>query len=137
MMKYAREDTHYLLYIYDTFRRKLIAMGMLKSPKNSVQFLRAALDQSRDVCLRMYVKPELKDCRYFTMIANHATGLSRTQCSVLKFLLKWRDYISRLEDESSPFVCANADIVHIARAVPVLVFVFRAVDSVCTAQGLL
>ena len=119
MVQYAREDTHYLLYIYDTLRRKLVAMGKVKSPKTPLQFLRTALTQARDVCLRVYAKPELKDQHYFIMIANHAAAFTRLQTSILKFLMKWRDYIARLEDESTGYVFPNSELIHIARAVPV------------------
>lgn len=33
MLKYAREDTHYLLYIYDKVRQDLLQMGAKQSPK--------------------------------------------------------------------------------------------------------
>ena len=34
MMKYAREDTHYLLYIYDCLRKELIERGVKANSSN-------------------------------------------------------------------------------------------------------
>ncbi len=119
MQKYAREDTHYLLYIYDTLRRKLIALGKMKMPSEPLTYLCAALRQSRDICLTSYKKPELKDYHYFMMIANHAASFNKLQQSVLRFMMKWRDYIARVEDESINYICSNAVIINIARQLPV------------------
>ena len=51
MIHYAREDTHYLLYIYDRMRRELIERG-----NETNNLLRAVLDRSRDICKRAYEK---------------------------------------------------------------------------------
>ena len=34
MLKYAREDTHYLLYIYDCLRKELIEKGIQQNSSN-------------------------------------------------------------------------------------------------------
>jgi len=118
MLKYAREDTHYLLFIYDTLRRKLGAAGRVKSPKEPLSFLLQTLKKSRDICLSLYQKPELKDYHYFMLIANHSASFKKLQTSVLKFMLKFRDYLGRLEDESPNYVCSNSVLVNIAKNVP-------------------
>ncbi len=122
MLQYAREDTHYLLYIYDTLRRKLVAIGKVKTPKEPLTYLNLALKQSKDICLTVYQKPELKDYHYFMMIANHAASFKKVQLSVLKLVLKYRDYIGRVEDESTNYVCPNAVLLNIARSAPVSLF---------------
>ena len=48
MVKYAREDTHYLLYIYDHLRNELIKNG--NAQKN---LLKTVYNRSRDVCLKV------------------------------------------------------------------------------------
>jgi exosome complex exonuclease RRP6 len=40
MLRYAREDTHYLLYIYDVIRQELISKGLQKNELNPFQFYR-------------------------------------------------------------------------------------------------
>ena len=46
-MRYAQEDTHYLLYIYDRMRTELIDRG--NEQKN---LLRAVYQRSKELCLR-------------------------------------------------------------------------------------
>ena len=48
LIDYAREDTHYLLYIYDKMRYDLIERG--NDQKN---LLKSALDNSKLTCLRV------------------------------------------------------------------------------------
>lgn len=53
-MKYAREDTHYLLYIYDCLRNELITRG-----NQSNNMILAVLNRSRELCLKKYEKERL------------------------------------------------------------------------------
>ncbi len=48
MLKYAREDTHYLLFIYTQMKNELIAKGNID--KN---LLKAAFERSKAVCLKV------------------------------------------------------------------------------------
>ena len=48
MLRYAREDTHYLLYIYHVMRTELIRRG-----NDQQNLLRAVLDQSTRICLQV------------------------------------------------------------------------------------
>lgn len=48
MIKYARQDTHYLLYIYDCLKNDLIKNG--NETKN---LLRSAFERSRLICLKV------------------------------------------------------------------------------------
>jgi hypothetical protein len=49
MIKYAREDTHYLLYIYDRLRNDLVARG-----NASNNLILAVLNRSKAICLKKY-----------------------------------------------------------------------------------
>ena len=40
MLKYAREDTHYLLFVYDKMRQELIEKGVKNNSSNPFQYLR-------------------------------------------------------------------------------------------------
>lgn len=51
MIKYAREDTHYLLYIYDCMKNELISRG-----NESNNLLLAVLNRSKLLCLKTYTK---------------------------------------------------------------------------------
>jgi exosome complex exonuclease RRP6 len=43
MLKYAREDTHYLLHIYDRMRIELLERGNQSNPENPRALLRAVM----------------------------------------------------------------------------------------------
>lgn len=44
-VRYAREDTHYLLFIYDCLRNELL--------KNSVERLQLVYQRSKEICLKV------------------------------------------------------------------------------------
>lgn len=46
MLKYAREDTHYLLYIYDQMRADLLQKGAQEDNKNPKNLLKQAMIRS-------------------------------------------------------------------------------------------
>ena len=48
LLKYGREDTHYLLFIWDKMRNELLRRGNRQS-----NLLLSVTDRSRDVCLRV------------------------------------------------------------------------------------
>jgi exosome complex exonuclease RRP6 len=101
MLKYAREDTHYLLYIYDCLRKELIEKGLKSNSQNPHAFLKSVLHKSSALCLKTYEKSVVKDYNYYMIVARNKTTQTAKQSSVLKVLLKWRDYIARVEDESA------------------------------------
>lgn len=65
-MKYAREDTHYLLYIYDRMRNELVR----RSNKN-LNLVHSVLERSRDVCLKLYTKPLFTEDSYLKLHDKH------------------------------------------------------------------
>ena len=52
MLKYAREDTHYLLYIYDVMREALIEKGISSINRNAQ--LIAVYKRSTEICMSVY-----------------------------------------------------------------------------------
>ena len=96
MIKYAREDTHYLLHIYDLLRKDLVKEGTARSSANRGHLLKSVLVNSKKVCLEVFEKPKLKDVNYYLIITKNGAVLSEPQLKVLKAMLKWRDYIARL-----------------------------------------
>ena len=56
MIKYAREDTHYLLYIYDCLRYELLAEGE--------HALQSVYRNSARECLQVYSKPTYEEDSY-------------------------------------------------------------------------
>lgn len=62
MIKYAREDTHYLLYIYDLMKNELIQRG-----NQTNNLLLAVLNRSRDLCLKRYEKERLTETSHLVL----------------------------------------------------------------------
>jgi exosome complex exonuclease RRP6 len=109
-------DTHYLLYIYDQMRLELV------KPKNKddnpVAFLKSVWKTSTAICLLTYDKPKAKDHEYFAVVTRNATLLGEGQMLVLQMLLTWRDYVGRVEDESTKYVMPNDVLFDIAKSTP-------------------
>lgn len=104
MLKYAREDTHYLIHIYDRMRIELFERGNLSNPENPRALLRAVMHQSGSLCLKVYEKPLVKDFKYYEIVAKNSILQTEAQNRVLKLLLKYRDYVARLDDESPQYM---------------------------------
>ena len=49
MIKYAREDTHYLLYIYDRMKNELIR----RSNTGTDNLLNTVIERSTEICLKV------------------------------------------------------------------------------------
>jgi exosome complex exonuclease RRP6 len=107
MLRYAREDTHYLLYIYDLLRKELLDKGLQSSPSNPQHYLRQVYHKSAGLCLKTYEKPVVKDYNYYMIVGRNRSLQSLAQFKALKSLIKWRDYIARVEDESVGYVMPN------------------------------
>eukprot|EP00800_Vazella_pourtalesii_P005406 TRINITY_DN1633_c0_g1_i3.p1 TRINITY_DN1633_c0_g1~~TRINITY_DN1633_c0_g1_i3.p1 ORF type:complete len:515 (+),score=75.28 TRINITY_DN1633_c0_g1_i3:786-2330(+) len=112
MERYAREDTHYLLYIYQRMRNELIR----RSTKD-VNLTAEVLDLSRMVCLKIYVKPTFDPQRYLRGLKNPTTRspLSR---EITKRLYAWRDRVAREKDESWEYVLPGTMLFQISSRVP-------------------
>ena len=68
MMKYAREDTHYLLFVYDCLRKELIEEGLKQHQRNPGQLLKLAMHKSNGICLKTYEKHIVKDFNYYMIL---------------------------------------------------------------------
>lgn len=55
MLNYARDDTHYLLYIYDKMRLELWERG-----NGQPSQLQVVWQRSRDICLKVIPRPTRK-----------------------------------------------------------------------------
>ncbi|KAE8699224.1 membrin-11-like [Hibiscus syriacus] len=90
MLGYAREDTHYLLYIYDLMRIELLSM-----PKEG-EHLDAPL-------VEVYKR------------SFDVAGFNAEQLAIVAGLCEWRDNIARVEDESTGYVLPNKTLLEIGR----------------------
>jgi exosome complex exonuclease RRP6 len=90
MIQYAREDTHYLLYIFDNLRRQLLARGMLNHFNDKFRLIKDVINRSKQVANGVYEKTPFKDYEYYAIIQRNLSIFGVHQNYVLKALLKWR-----------------------------------------------
>ncbi|KAK8507533.1 hypothetical protein V6N13_141552 [Hibiscus sabdariffa] len=119
MLRYAREDTHYLLYIYDLMRTKLLLMP--KEPEHFHSPLVEVYKQSSDVCMQLYEKELLMENSYLYIYGLQGAGFNAEQLAIVAALCEWRDYIARAEDESTGYILPNKVLLEIAKQMPLTV----------------
>lgn len=117
MIKYARRDTHYLLYIYDCLKIDLInkATEAGKDPKES---LVEVWDRSKGVSLIQYAKPNKFNRSYYTIYNNQKFLLGDAKLAVFKKLWEWRYNKARELDESTEYILENSLLCKIAATIP-------------------
>eukprot|EP00898_Chlorokybus_atmophyticus_P007181 jgi/Chlat1/7464/Chrsp6S07500 len=116
MLKYAREDTHYLLYIYDRLRMSLHDLPTKDGePSKYVQ----VLQRSNDLAAKLYQKELFTETSYLKLYRKSERPLSPEQLSVFAGLYAWRDRIARLKDEGCGYVLPNHLLFKLAELMPV------------------
>ncbi|XP_047361979.1 exosome component 10 [Vespa velutina] len=113
LLKYAREDTHYLLHIKDILRNALI-----DSSNGKTNILKAVYDRSTEICKLTYVKPIWTEESYMDMYRKSQKFFNNKQIYALKELHKWRDMTAREEDDSTGYVLPNHMLLNIAETLP-------------------
>lgn len=134
MFRYAVEDTHYLLYIYDRVRAELAAKSQ---PGNSLVL--AVFNRSRELCLQMQEAFNMLSLLSVVFVflryekpapvgpTSHEELFSKLRVEplaagpgleALKELYRWRDELARQEDESPAFVLPNRMLFAICQALP-------------------
>lgn len=115
MVKYAREDTHYLLFIYDTMKNDLLQRG---NKRNNL--MQSVIDRSREVCLKKYEKPIHNDGSYIELYKKKIgrTPFNSHQLEAFRLLFQWRSKVAREEDESPAYVLPSHMLVQIAYTLP-------------------
>lgn len=118
MQKYAREDTHYLLYIYDRIRIDLLEAGVARNALNPKALLRSTLHKSNAIALKAYIKPVCKEYNFWAIVERARHTHTPNQLNCLKMLLKWRDVVARLDDESAHQMLPNHVLFSMAKDMP-------------------
>lgn len=113
MIKYAREDTHYLLYIYDLMRQRLQRASTFEN-----DLLVEVHKRSNEICLQFYEKELLTDTSYLHIYGLQEHELNAKQLAVVSALHEWRDRMARQEDESTGYVLPNKALIEIAKQMP-------------------
>lgn len=116
MVRYAREDTHYLLYIYDMMRIRLLSASL--ESENSNDPIVEVYKRSYDICMQLYEKELLTDSSFLHVYGLQDAGLSAEQLAVVAGLCEWRDVIARAEDESTGYILPNKTLIEIAKQMP-------------------
>ncbi|XP_019458438.1 PREDICTED: protein RRP6-like 2 isoform X2 [Lupinus angustifolius] len=117
MLRYGREDTHYLLYIYDLMRIKLLALS--KESESSDNLLVEVYKRSYDVCMKLYEKELLTEDSYLHIYGLQGASFNGQQLAIVSGLYEWRDIVARAEDEGTGYVLPNKTILEIAKQMPV------------------
>lgn len=128
MMQYARQDTHYLLYIFDQLRQELLAQGELPEglapasnnsvPDKAQDSLEFVFDRSRQLCMSLYEKDLFSDESYLQEYQKISAKLNAHQLSVLAALFAWRDKTARLLDESKGYVMSRSLLTRLSQGMP-------------------
>ncbi|XP_065061459.1 exosome complex component 10-like [Rhopilema esculentum] len=113
MVKYAREDTHYLLYIYDKLRDILF-----EKAEGQSSLMKAVYQMSKKICLKVYEKPIFTPDAYMDICTKYKKKLNDQQLECLRLLVAWRDRTAREEDESYGYVIPNHMMLRIAEQLP-------------------
>ncbi|CAG5103539.1 Similar to Exosc10: Exosome component 10 (Mus musculus), partial [Cotesia congregata] len=113
LMKYAREDTHYLLYIKDILQNALI-----DAANGQTNILKAVYDRGVDICKKIYEKPICDETSCMNMYRKSQKMFNNKQLYALKELFAWRDETARQEDDSTGYVLPNHMLLNIAETLP-------------------
>ncbi|XP_017798414.1 PREDICTED: exosome component 10 [Habropoda laboriosa] len=113
LQKYAREDTHYLLYIKDILKNALI-----DAANGQVNILKAVYDRSTEICKKTYVKPVWTEESCMNMYRKSKKMFNNKQLYAFKELHKWRDCVARNEDDSVAYVLPKHMLLNIAETLP-------------------
>ncbi|XP_010550642.1 PREDICTED: protein RRP6-like 2 isoform X2 [Tarenaya hassleriana] len=81
MIRYAREDTHYLLYIYDLMRLQLQTVP--KKDEQSDSPLIEVYKRSYDVCMQLYEKELLTENSYLHIYGLQGAGFNAVQLAIV------------------------------------------------------
>ncbi len=112
MVNYAREDTHYLGYIYEKMKQDLKAKG------TGENLLTAVWNNSRLVCLKRYRIPPITAESHIELYRLSKKIFNERQLYALKEIFAWRDRVAREEDESIGFVLPKHMMLQIADVLP-------------------
>jgi len=113
MIRYAREDTHYLIFIYDQLRQELVR----KESTDGLSQLKLVHEKSKSICKKVFKKPVFLSKGFLTL-CQHNSHLNSKQMKALRDLFEWRDKMARESDESCEYVLKNHQLLKIAELLP-------------------
>ena len=120
MIRYARQDTHYLLDIYDRLKNQLLSDGTDQNgtEKPEMGALFEVFRQSAHRCKALY-KPDIPGPNSWkSVLAKSNVPLTSAEQRTVKAIYEWRDRVAREADESLHAVLPNFMILRLARMSP-------------------
>lgn len=124
MIRFARNEANYLLFLYDSLRRNLWNV-------HGREGLEAVLNASRKSCLKRYEKEMFWPLGYRKLLdiprswAPKAQDISDEQDAVMAALWEWRDIMARTLDESVHYIMSNSEVLRIGLIMPTTVTQFE------------
>lgn len=112
-ISYARQDSHYLLFIYDLMRNELISKG-----NNLNNLLNAVYCRSTDICMKRYEKPIVTPESHLDLYRRSRKFLNSRQMYGLQQIYLWRDKIAREQDESVEYVLPKHMMLNMSEVLP-------------------
>ncbi|XP_054464989.1 exosome component 10 [Anoplopoma fimbria] len=113
MLQYARTDTHYLPYIYDCMRARLLDVN-----HGQPGLLQSVWNKSKDISLRKYIKPIFTEESYLELQRKQKRSFNTQQLTAFRLLFAWRDKLARQEDESTGFTLPTHMMSKISEELP-------------------
>ncbi|BFF90602.1 exosome component 10 [Drosophila madeirensis] len=113
LIDYARQDTHYLIYVYERMTNDL-----LQSEQGQPQALRSVFQLSTEVCKKRYSKPHIGPESHLDLVRKTKRSFDNRQLHALRGIFEWRDATARQEDESYGYVLPNHMMLQIAESLP-------------------
>lgn len=113
LIDYARQDTHYLIYVYERLTNDL-----LHADQGQTQTLRIVYQLSTEVCKKRYTKPHVGPDSHLDLVRKTKRSFDNRQLYALNGIFAWRDATARQEDESYGFVLPNHMMLQIAESLP-------------------
>ena len=114
MIKYARSDTHFLLYIYDNLKKELISKSLENNDSGIFIFYKMCLKQSSEICLQSYQKPRVKDETYYHYVQINGNR-PKIELGIIKETYIFRDYLGRLLDRDPKEILKKAMIFKLSK----------------------
>ncbi|XP_067623161.1 exosome complex component 10 homolog [Eurosta solidaginis] len=113
LISYARQDTHYLIYIYDR-----ITNDLLEASNQQSNLLRNIYQRSTEICKKRYVKPSVSADSHMDLYRTSKRVFDNRQLFALREIFQWRDSVARQEDESYGYVLPNHMLLQISESLP-------------------
>jgi ribonuclease D len=117
MTKYARRDTHFLLYIADRLMQDIISRAKEEN-KNPREELVHVFNMSKDVSLLQFRKPQLFSRQFYSLYETQSNIWSSSRMGLFKELWTWRNTKAREDDESETYVLNTNFLLELVSKLP-------------------